>query len=103
MARGGATLSDAFTWDDAISPVLGVSSSPNIYETNMVADPCVRRMPGGNSGWRMDYFGSGPGTARDFYATTTDAAFPGGWVRQSSSNGILQPGSAGTYDELYAH
>lgn len=88
-------LEGPWTFDDVNSPVM---SNPN----GIIGDPCVTKIPGG---WRMDYF-TATGGASDWFTTTTDAKFPLGWKahdEQDLQRRTIQPGIAGTIDDLYAH
>lgn len=66
---------------------------------DVAGDPFLTRIDGG---WRMDFFRSGP-TTGDYYATTTDALFPGGWVVGNNDQPILTSGPAGSFDGFMAH
>lgn len=84
-------------------------TGPWTYSTNHVlaapgsgitGDPSVTKTPGG---WRMDYFSTTVDGASDYYTTTTDVLFPEGWLAHDTQRRTIEPGPAGTFDELYAH
>lgn len=64
-----------------------------------VGDPSIYKV---GSVWFMAYYGVGTGGASDGIATTTESAFPLGWVKYSG-NPVLTTGAAGSIDSTYAH
>lgn len=90
-----SSLLGPWTVDDVNSPVVTVSASG--WDSGWVGDPSIYKV---GTTWYMAYYGYGDGTARDGIATTTEAAFPLGWVKYAG-NPVLSPSE--TYDSTYAH
>ena len=82
--------------DDVNSPLVSKGIG---WESSWVGDPSIYKV---GSVWFMAYYGVGTGGASDGIATTTESAFPLGWVKYSG-NPVLTTGAAGSIDSTYAH
>lgn len=94
-------LAGPWTFDDARSPLLADQTGGWIVQQG---DPFVTRVPGG---FRMDLYravfgGGGNDNAEDYYAVTSEAAFPYGWRLGNGGAATLTAGP-GAYDGKFAH